>query len=220
MKKILLLTLGLAALDLLMPSVSTGAQVAIAPAIIAAIIGLVGSAAAAQKQQQGAQSASTAAAADKSKGSMSITPTVKYDPEKATEANKQAGYNPYTAAGGGTGMNAAQLAAVVGGKPNKMQDFIEQADSGLNAGSIRNAQSVIQPGQSVEQSMQAAIAKGVPEKKPGMSFDDKMQMASLVASLGSALSGPGAPPPPGAPRGGGIGMSPVFQQMTARNLYG
>lgn len=56
--------------------------------------------------------------------------------------------------------------------------------------------------------------------KDGMSFDDKMQMAAMAASIGSALSGPGAPPPPGAPRGGGIGMSPVFQQMTARNLYG
>jgi hypothetical protein len=56
--------------------------------------------------------------------------------------------------------------------------------------------------------------------KEGMSFDEKMQMAALVAQLGSAAAGPGAPPPPGTPRGGGIGMSPVFQQMTARQMYG
>jgi hypothetical protein len=56
--------------------------------------------------------------------------------------------------------------------------------------------------------------------KDGMSFDEKMQYAALAAQLGSALAGQGGPAPPGAPRGGGMNMAPVFQQLTARGMYG
>jgi hypothetical protein len=68
------------------------------------------------------------------------------------------------------------------------------------------------------------LAKGgkgfdkVKGKGPGL--DESLQMAALAAQLGSVLfPGGQAPPPPGLPRGGGIGMKPVFQN-TARDLYG
>jgi hypothetical protein len=105
---------------------------------------------------------------------------------------------------------------------SKMQPEIEKADAGKNAGNYP-----LTPPQAEKFGTGELLTPGFggeslqdPAAKEGMSFDEKMQMAALVAQLGSALSGPGAPPPPGAPRGGGIGMSPVFQQMTARNMYG
>ena len=107
---------------------------------------------------------------------------------------------------------------------SKMNEAVQKADAGKNAGTLPlsptqagqfGTGNLLTPdfGASGEDITKAA-------GKEGMGFDEKMQMAALVAQLGSALHGPGAPPPPGAPRGGGIGMSPVFQQMTARNIYG
>jgi hypothetical protein len=55
-----------------------------------------------------------------------------------------------------------------------------------------------------------------PEVTGKKSMDDKLQMAAMAAQLGSLLQGPGAPPPPGAPRGGGMS----FQPYSPRQLYG
>lgn len=62
-------------------------------------------------------------------------------------------------------------------------------------------------------------AFGEPDDPIGKkNMNDKLQMAALAAQLGSVLQGPGAPPPPAAPRGGGIQMTPQF--MTARRASG
>lgn len=209
----------------------------IAPAIIAAIIGAVGTMAAAQKQQQGQLGAATAQAADDVTGGINMASTLKYDPEKATQANQQSGYNPYTSMGGGSGMDASKLVEAVRGPAptmgpvaNKMQDEVEKADAGANAGTFiqggRDRTPVATGGPTMDESFAAAEAAGAAAPQypqpgaggEGMSFDDKMQMAAMVASLGSTLAGPGAPPPPSAPRGGGINMTPQF--MTARRMYG
>jgi len=106
---------------------------------------------------------------------------------------------------------------------SKMNEAVQKADAGKNVGYPLTPMEAGQAGTGnlLTPDFGASgkdITAGAP--KEGMGFDEKMQMAALVAQLGSALHGPGAPPPPGAPRGGGIGMSPVFQQMTARNIYG
>jgi len=109
---------------------------------------------------------------------------------------------------------------------SKMQQEIEMVNSGKYQGTPSTQTKTVAGtegvGQSLDTQMQDAFKAPMPKDggKGGMSFDEKMQLAGLAASLGSVLAGPGAPPPPGAPRGGGIQMAPVFQQMTARGLYG
>ena len=210
MKKHLLLWTALLALDLITPVIHTDAQVAIAPAIIAAIIGLVGSAAASQKAQQAAQDAATAGAAGKDKGSMDIQPTVTYDPKAGREAADATGPNPYVAAMGGQDPQALMMqmkgmSEPSAGPTSKMQAEVDRANA--------NAPPVIAP----TGTNYTAMPPAAPEE--GMTWDEKMQYASMAASVGAALSGAGkAPPPPGLRSGGGINMQPVF--MSARRAYG
>lgn len=173
-------------------------------------------------------------------GGINITPTVDPSQQKknSTWTSPEATQSLLQAIGGGPNALAGYGQEY---KPpeSKMQQQVEKANAGQNAGSYLQTGSkasykpVADAGPSVGQSMDAAMAKGTADAAAGvdyaaeagkqgkkMGFDEKMQMAALAASLGSTLAGPGAPPPPGAPRGGGIGMSPVFQQMTARQLYG
>ena len=63
--------------------------------------------------------------------------------------------------------------------------------------------------------MQEQIKKA--NKGGKKSLDDKLQMAALAAQLGGMFAGGNAPPPPGAPRGGGMSFSPY---QTPRDLYG
>jgi hypothetical protein len=184
--------------------------------------------AAAQKNQQGQQAAATAGAADKNKGQgINMQPAnartgvlPPQDPEAAAYQMEQGG-----PAGSIQGADPAirKMQGHVGSMTpeSKMQQAVEKANAGKfpltpeQAGKFGTG-NLLTP----DFGASGKDIAGAAAKKDGMSFDEKMQMAAIAASLGSVLAGPGAPPPPGAPRGGGIGMSPVFQQMTARGLYG
>jgi len=212
-------------------------QYMIAPMVIAALIGAVGSmAAASMNKGEGAKIQGGGGSG------INMKPTV--DPQELLstmtgDAGKTPQRPPLFGAGGEATVKANLQSP---GAQAPMAAEIAKADQGENAGvakarvvpgpedpspltqgSVSSPGNVITPPPSFADQMGAVTTEGGPLKVPGkagMSFDDKMQMAALVASLGSALAGPGAPPPPGAPRGGGIGMSPVFQQMTARGMYG
>jgi len=240
-KKHLLLWTALLAIDLITPAIHTGAQVAIAPLIIAAIIGAVSSAAAAQKAQQGAQDAATAGAAGKDKGSMDMQPTVTYDPKAGREAADSTGVNPYVAAMGGQDPQALMMqmkgmSEPSAGPTSKMQAEVDRANAnkppviaptGTNYTAMpqqpgaMTGQAPSQLDAKLNNDMSMAAQNGVPAAAPeeGMTWDEKMQYASMAASVGAALSGAGkAPPPPGLRSGGGINMQPVF--MSARRAYG
>ena len=202
MKRAIFMMSALVVVDLLLPDVDTGAQLAIAPAIIAAIIAAVGGMASqSMKKGEGAEVQGAGGAID-------MQPTASPQPAQLEQGS------PPPAVTGMQGANTPE---------SKHNELIQKADAGKNVGNYPltppqaeqfGTGELLTPDFGKTSSLQGG---GGTE---GMSFDEKMQMAALVAQLGSALSGPGAPPPPGAPRGGGMGMSPVFQQMTARNMYG
>jgi hypothetical protein len=216
MRRQIIILSALVIVDLLLPDVDTGAQLAIAPAVLAAIISAMGSMAASANKKPGELQ-------PPSGGGINMQPanakTGMLPPKSMEEAAFQLEQ-------GGPAGSIQSMAPAITGKSmvpeSKMQPEIEKADAGKNAGNYP-----LTPPQAEKFGTGELLTPGFgetplqdPAVKEGMSFDEKMQMAALVAQLGSALSGPGAPPPPGAPRGGGIGMSPVFQNMTARGMYG
>jgi hypothetical protein len=216
-------------------------------AVIAAIIGAVATAAASEKQRQGQQQAGTAGAAEANKGGMTMKPAFN-DPEKVYGANAKTGQLPSRdpeaeawlleqGQPAGTIQSAEPAIKTLAGATAQdpkapMQEEVDRANARENVGVKRTDMMQRYPltpteaeqfgtGNLLTPDFGASgedITKSAP--KEGMTFDEKMQYAALAASLGSTLAGPGPPNPPGAPRGGGINMAPVFQQLTARGLYG
>jgi len=177
--------------DLFLPEIETGAQVTIAPLVVAAI-GAIGTMAAAAQEAEAQKQAGAAAASGNAagkKGGISIAPT--FSPQGLAPSGGQQPADKKQAA-----VQAADLASVDSPKFQGAATLKELEAQGLFQG------------------------KEMLKKKKSENLDQKIQMAAMAAQLGSALfQGGQGPPPPGVPRGGGIGIKPVFQN-TARDLYG
>lgn len=174
------------AADYFLPTVETGAQVAIAPLIVAlipAIAGLIGSSMQANAKGSAAVAQASGAAAQKQKGKgVSIKPTIGSVDGKSVP-------------------------------PSKHSEAVKSADLAQTKTPLF--------GEGGEEAAKRNLAKkGDKKGDKKTTMDDKLQMAAIAAQLGGALAQGGqAPPPPGLPHGGGMGMQPVFQN-TARDLFG
>lgn len=209
-KRILLGLLVVGALDLLLPTVTVvGAQIAIAPAIIAAIIGAVGSAAAAEKQKQAGLAAASGqgAAGAGGEGGIDMEPIFEKAMAEVASSFKSVPGSEHQAA-----IEAADAPPISATGPMSLPS--------VGGGGVADQPMTAGIGMDKIDVPEITDTQKLPEKEggllAGMSTEDKLAMA---ASLGSLLRGPGAPPPPGAPSGGqGINMSPVFQNVTLRDL--
>lgn len=113
----------------------------------------------------------------------------------------------------------AQLGISLFGGGGGAPEAPDAPSGGITIGPTITSQGLQPSGDNRASKMSEAVVKADKGGK-GILKDENLQMAALAAQLGSVLFGGGqAPPPPGLPRGGGIGIKPVFQN-TARNLYG
>jgi len=221
MRKIVVIFFFLIAVDAICPDVDTGAQLAIAPAIIAAIISAVGSAAAAEKAKQGAQAAGASQAAAGEGGGFNMEGTL----EDVKESFK-------------SGEKAAPVEAMTTGpmpQQTKINADITQADGGAPpvtigqndaaTGSITGTSGQPPAGPPPESIAlpppDGSVAPGTGPLPQGPPAEDggKMSMEAkmaIAAQMGSMLRGPGAPRPPSTPSGPGINMQPT----TLDDIYG
>ena len=230
----------LAIIDLLTSPIHTGAQVAIAPAVIAAIISAVGGMAAASKGQQSALDQANAAAATDG-GGIQMQSAMSKGTEGA--ARDAVGGRDIAFATGGKQQPAieqllATLSSVGGGGDASASKISEAQQLADKDGVASDAPINLQGVSDAVQPTDAPISANMPIEKidtpsitgpgtkiptieegtgggmfEGMSTMDKMAMAASLASL---LRGPGPPPPPSAGGGPGINMQP----MSLRSMYG
>lgn len=182
----------------------------VAPAIIAAIIGAVGSAASqkmaadAQQQSSAMQASSSAAGGeggfDLGVGTDKFMSTMRQlnetpDGKLTLPKNK---------------MGAGMVEGALGDALNRGGS--DQLSLGLEA-ATQGAANGGDPASGFAQ----AMAGGGEAGGGGFNPDQAMQYAAMAAQLGSMFSGPGAPPPPGLPGGGGWNGPEPF---TMRQAYG
>lgn len=233
MRKVLLIFALLWAIDLATPDIEIIAYHAIAPAIIAAIIGAIGSMAAAEQSKQGALAQASAGASGQKPG-IEMESTVKSALDKGTEGavNEAAGGGVAFKTGAEQDPFAKQFLnilpqAATDNVNSKFNEAVAEADvEGAEPDAImlpdmnmeeQDYTSGLDTTQIPNPADAGKVAEGIKGEGGGlfgdMSTTDKMAMAASIASL---LRGPAPPPPPGRGGGQGINMQPV----SLRSLYG
>ena len=200
MKKLLVSIILLIACDAIFPDVSTGAQVTIAPVIIAGIVSAIASMKASEDAKKAAAMEASGAAAGGEGGGIQMEGTL--PPPEPAEGSK---------------INEALLKADGQAPPASIALPSVQPGTGplpqgapvITAGSTGNFAPV--PGQQSQTDIGVQLPESSeippPQATEGMSLEAKM---AIAAQLGSLARGPGPIPAPHVGAGPGINMQPVF----------